>query len=75
MKPASLHDPQLAPTLTLEDRGTNVLLAWSDPSEGQAHFVVIRTDEGEQRGIATYLPGVMQAVVDGLDPDADRYCY
>lgn len=69
-------DPKLAPEITgLEDRSTSVLLRWTDPSDGEATFVVtLRSGKGVEP-VAQVRSGKVEFLVEGLDPAATQYCF
>lgn len=62
-------------SLSLEDRGASVIVMWTDPSAGQASFVV---SYGRADGPATKTQqvgaGTTTATVGQLDPSQD-YCF
>jgi serine/threonine protein kinase len=71
-------DPAVAPVLTdVDDRGDEVELTWTDPTRGQAQFVLYDVTEAGDvpqpiTGIAAGLTGF---VVTGLDPGVPEYCF
>jgi serine/threonine protein kinase len=75
--PASVsgNDPSFAPALNpLADNGDSIVLTWSDPTAGNAQFVVVDVTDG-QKALATVAPGTNTYTVEDLDPDADQYCF
>jgi hypothetical protein len=61
--------------LSLEDKGTSVTVTWTDPSSGQASFVVSygRAD-GPANKTERVGAGTTTVTVSGLDPSQD-YCF
>lgn len=74
--PATGGNPAFAPTLRpLDDQGDSVTLTWTDPTDGNAEFVVVDAT-GEQGQAITQLPaGATTYTVEGLDPAARQYCF
>lgn len=70
-----VDDPGLSPSLEVEDRGTSVALRWDDPSDGSGQFVVIRAEPEPLEPVRQYGAGTLEGAVEGLDPDAPRYCF
>jgi hypothetical protein len=69
-------DPALAPQVTtLTDRGSSVILAWTDPSGGAATFLVLSVDGARSNLLMQVNRGATTATVTGLDPKAPRYCF
>jgi hypothetical protein len=69
-------DPAFAPTLNpVEDRGDNVTLTWSDPTNGNAQFVVVDVTNTERKALVNVAPGTTTYTVEDLDPGADQYCF
>jgi serine/threonine protein kinase len=69
-------DPTLAPQVTtLTDRGTSVVLVWTDPSGGAATFLVLSVDGANTKLLLQVSPGTTTATVTGLDSAAPRYCF
>jgi hypothetical protein len=69
-------DPALAPVVTtLTDRGSSVVLVWTDPSVGAATFLVLSVDGARSNLLLQISPGTTTATVTGLDPEAPRYCF
>ena len=74
--PATGGDPAFAPTLDpLDDKGDSVVLTWSDPTGGNAQFVVVDVTNTERQALATVANGATTYTVEGLDPAADQYCF
>ncbi|GAB3898955.1 hypothetical protein GCM10029964_084200 [Kibdelosporangium lantanae] len=70
------NNPAFAPTITsLEDKGTSVRLTWSDPTGGNAQFVVIDVTEAKPRPLGTVAARTTTYTVDGLDRAKPRYCF
>jgi hypothetical protein len=68
-------DPALAPEITqLDDRGSSIELAWNDPTNGRAQFVINRIDGDRNEFVQRVDPGLTRTVVADLDPDAE-YCF
>ncbi|WP_197523304.1 serine/threonine-protein kinase [Actinokineospora pegani] len=71
-------DPAFSPTLTrLVDTGAAIDITWTDPTEGQAQFVLLDVTDpaATPRSIATIAAGATTHTVTGLDESAPRYCY
>lgn len=74
--PATGGDPAFAPILDpLDDKGDSVVLIWSDPTNGNAQFVVVDVTNTERQALATVADGTTTYTVEGLDPAADQYCF
>jgi serine/threonine protein kinase len=75
--PPAGNDPAFAPTLNpLDDQGATITLTWSDPTNGNAQFVVVDvTDPAEQTALVTVAPGTTTYTVEELDPGAGQYCF
>ncbi|GAA1041866.1 hypothetical protein GCM10009557_66570 [Virgisporangium ochraceum] len=74
-RPAATASTPTTIGLTLEDKGTSVTVTWTDPSAGQASFVV---SYGRADGPATKTErvgaGTTTVTVNQLDPAQD-YCF
>jgi serine/threonine protein kinase len=69
-------DPAFAPTLgPLDDQGDSIVLTWTDPTEGNAQFVVVDVTGEARTAVATVAGGATTYTVEDLDPNADQYCY
>ncbi|CCH30576.1 protein kinase [Actinosynnema sp. NPDC047251] len=69
-------DPTFAPTLNrLEDNGSSIDVLWTDPTDGQAQFVLMDVTGGKHDPVVTVVAGVTRHTVTGLDPQAREYCY
>lgn len=77
------HGQPGAPTLTgappgnvkLADRGTRILVGWTDPSNASVSFMVTMAHPGEQlKPVSTVGPGVTTRWIDGLNASLD-YCF
>ena len=69
-------NPAFAPTLdSVADQGERITLTWSDPTGGQAQFVVVDVTGSRRDALVTVPAGNTTYTVDGLDPEAGEYCY
>ncbi|MGX7826995.1 hypothetical protein ACTG9Q_18070 [Actinokineospora sp. 24-640] len=71
-------DPAVAPVLTTVDRtGISAEVAWTDPTRGQAQFMLYDVTEAGAPPVpvATIAAGLTRHVVTGLDPDTARVCF
>ncbi|MFC5287579.1 protein kinase [Actinokineospora guangxiensis] len=71
-------DPAVAPVLTdVDDRGDEVELTWTDPTRGQAQFVLydVTAAGGVPQPITGIAAGLTGFVVTGLDPRVPEYCF
>ncbi|MBB5954018.1 serine/threonine protein kinase [Saccharothrix tamanrassetensis] len=69
-------DPKYQPTLKrLEDGGSSIELFWTDPSGGQAHFVVVDVTGPKPQALVRVAAGSTSHKLEGLDPEADQYCF
>ncbi|WP_158839358.1 serine/threonine-protein kinase [Saccharothrix deserti] len=69
-------DPQFTPVLKrLEDGGDRIELFWTDPSEGNAQFVVVDVTGSSAKPLVTVAAGATSHVVEGLEPTAGQYCF
>lgn len=69
-------DPAFAPTLkTVEDNGSSVTLVWTDPSDGNAEFVVVDVTGAKATALISLGAGTTSHTLEGLDPKAERYCF
>src|SRR5690606_20861718 len=58
------------------DEGDTVRLAWIDPSQGRASFVIsLIGDDGTGQPLHQVPPGQAGTIVTGLDPQAQRLCF
>lgn len=74
--PENGNDAAFAPTLNpLEDKGDSVTLTWSDPTNGNAQFVVVDVTNTERKALVNVAPGTTTYTVEDLDPAADQYCF
>jgi hypothetical protein len=78
--PSASSTPGLDAALDTEiveliDQGSSIQLRWGDPTDGQARFVIVQIDGSVSRPLLEVDPGTTSAVVPGLDPQADRYCF
>ena len=74
--PENGNDAAFAPTLNpLEDKGDSVTLTWSDPTNGNAQFVVVNVTNTERKALVNVAPGTTTYTVEDLDPTADQYCF
>jgi serine/threonine protein kinase len=74
--PVTGGNPAFAPVLRpLDDQGDSVTLTWTDPTDGNAEFVVVDAT-GERGQAITQLPsGATTYTVEGLDPAVKEYCF
>ncbi|ONI84909.1 hypothetical protein ALI22I_31060 [Saccharothrix sp. ALI-22-I] len=69
-------DPQFTPVLKrLQDDGDRIELFWTDPSEGNAQFVVVDVTGSSAKPLVTVAAGATSHVVEGLEPTAGQYCF
>ncbi|WP_367127304.1 protein kinase [Saccharothrix sp. HUAS TT1] len=69
-------DPRFTPVLKrLEDGGDRIELFWTDPSEGNAQFVVVDVTGPSARPLVTVAAGATSHVLEGLEPKAPEYCF
>jgi serine/threonine protein kinase len=69
-------DPEFTPTLKrLEDDGDRIELFWTDPSDGNAQFVVVDVTGASAKPLVTVAAGATSHVVEGLEPAAGQYCF
>jgi hypothetical protein len=74
--PEAGGDPAFAPTLSpLDDQGGSIVLTWTDPTGGNAQFVVVDVTGEQKTALATVAGGETTYTVEDLDPNADQYCY
>ncbi|XVV06985.1 fibronectin type III domain-containing protein [Actinosynnema sp. CA-248983] len=72
----AVQDPRFVPVLKrLEDKGSSITVHWTDPSEGKAQFVVFDVTGQTPQGVGTIAAGNTQHTVEGLDPQAEQYCF
>jgi eukaryotic-like serine/threonine-protein kinase len=70
------NNPGLTPQIiALDDRGSSVELRWTDPSNGGVLFVIVRVDGTQATPLLRVDAGTTRAVINALDPAADRYCF
>jgi serine/threonine protein kinase len=69
-------DPRFVPTLkSVEDHGRSVDLTWTDPSEGNAEFVVVDVTGAKGKALLSLGAGTTTHTVEDLDPKAEKYCF
>jgi hypothetical protein len=74
--PQTGDDAAFAPTLNpVEDQGDSVTLTWSDPTNGNAQFVVVDVTNTDRKALVNVAPGTTTYTVENLDPAADQYCF
>lgn len=74
--PTTGGNPAFAPTLDpLDDQGDKVVLNWTDPTNGDAQFVVVDVTGGGRKALASVAPGTTTYTVENLDPAKDEYCF
>lgn len=75
-KPYDIGNPKLAPTeVRIEDRGSSVVLRWTDPTEGAATFVIVDATGDANRAVQQVASGTTSTTVEGLDPAAPEVCF
>jgi eukaryotic-like serine/threonine-protein kinase len=74
--PTTGGNPAFAPTLDpLDDQGDKVVLNWTDPTNGDAQFVVVDVTGGGREALVSVAPGTTTYTVENLDPAKDEYCF
>ncbi|WP_461118788.1 serine/threonine-protein kinase [Saccharothrix stipae] len=69
-------DPKFTPVLKrLEDDGDRIELFWTDPSDGNAQFVVVDVTGPAAKPLVTVAAGATSHVLEGLEPKAPQYCF
>ncbi|MFD1150429.1 serine/threonine-protein kinase [Saccharothrix hoggarensis] len=69
-------DPRFTPVLKrLEDDGDRIELFWTDPSEGNAQFVIVDVTGADAKALVTVTAGATSHVLEGLEPSAAQYCF
>ncbi|MEU4746082.1 serine/threonine-protein kinase, partial [Actinosynnema sp. NPDC023658] len=69
-------DPSFRPVLKrLEDGGDRIELFWSDPSDGNAQFVLVDVTGPSAKPLVTVAAGATSHVLEGLEPKAPQYCF
>ena len=69
-------DPRFTPVLKrLEDDGYRIELFWTDPSEGNAQFVVVDVTGTSPKPLVTVAAGATSHVLEDLEPEAPQYCF
>lgn len=69
-------DPRFTPELKrLEDGGNRIELFWTDPSGGNAQFVVVDVTGGAPKPLVTVVAGETSHILEDLDPAAPEYCF
>jgi serine/threonine protein kinase len=72
-----LSDPSIAPQdVQLIDQGTSIRVSWTDPTDGNAFFVVVDvTDEAQPDALRQVGQEQTQVTVEGVDPGQSQVCY
>jgi hypothetical protein len=74
--PATGGNPAFAPVLApLDDQGESVTLTWTDPTGGNAEFVVVDATAEQGQAITQLPAGATTYRVEGLDPAVEQYCF
>ncbi|MEU4442348.1 serine/threonine-protein kinase [Actinosynnema sp. NPDC050801] len=69
-------DPEFTPVLKrLEDDGNRIELFWTDPSDGNAQFVLVDVTGPSAKPLVTVAAGATSHVLEGLEPKAPQYCF
>ncbi|MFC7487835.1 serine/threonine-protein kinase [Knoellia sp. CPCC 206453] len=75
-KPYDIGNPKLAPgDVQLEDRGSSVLLRWTDPTKGAATFVIVDATTDANKAVQQVTAGTTSTTVEGIDPTAREVCF
>jgi serine/threonine protein kinase len=75
-KPYDIGNPKLAPgDVQIEDRGSSVLLRWTDPTKGTATFVVVDATSDANKAVQQVAAGTTSTTVEGIDPTAREVCF
>ncbi|NED98030.1 protein kinase [Phytoactinopolyspora alkaliphila] len=71
-----LSDPAIAPQdVQLIDQGTSIRVSWTDPTGGNAFFVVVDvTDEAQPNALRQVSQDQTQLTVEGIDPGQAQVC-
>jgi hypothetical protein len=70
----AVNNPAYAPVLALDDQGDRITLTWTDPSAGDAEFVVVDATGPSGNALQQLPAGVTTYTVEGVDPGS-RHCY
>ncbi|CRK55598.1 Probable serine/threonine-protein kinase pknK [Alloactinosynnema sp. L-07] len=71
-------NPNTAPVLNrLKDNGSTIEVFWTDPTKGQAHFVLydVTAQSAKPKYVSGVDPGKTTFLVPDLDPKAKQYCF
>ena len=60
---------------SITDRGSSVTLSWTDPTGGEALFVISEITPDGARPVREVPAGQTETVIVGLDPAAAQYCF
>ncbi|EAP99843.1 probable serine/threonine-protein kinase transcriptional regulatoryprotein pknk (protein kinase k) (stpk k) [Janibacter sp. HTCC2649] len=75
-KPYDIGNPKLAPAdVQIEDRGSSVLLRWTDPTKGAATFVIVDATTDANKAVQQVASGTTSTTVEGIDPTAREVCF
>ncbi len=75
-KPYDIGNPKLAPgDVQIEDRGSSVLLRWTDPTKGTATFVIVDATTDANKAVQQVAAGTTTTTVEGIDPTAREVCF
>ncbi|MEO7268969.1 MAG: serine/threonine-protein kinase [Knoellia sp.] len=75
-KPYDIGNPKLAPgDVQIEDRGSSVLLRWTDPTKGTAAFVIVDATTDANKAVQQVAAGTTTTTVEGIDPKAREVCF
>jgi hypothetical protein len=74
--PSQPTEAPLAITVTgIVDEGSLVRLSWTDPTDGEALFVISEIMPAGARPVREVPPGETETIIVGLDPSAPQYCF
>jgi hypothetical protein len=74
--PAAPSEGPLSVVATsITDQGSTVRLTWTDPTDGEATFVISEITADGARPLREVPPGQTETVIVGLDPAAAQYCF
>jgi hypothetical protein len=74
--PSEVTNPALAPAITaVEERGSGIVLRWSDRTGGRATFIVVRVTDGPPEPVDAVPPGTTTYVMNSVDPAKAPHCF